>query len=138
MDIKVMYGDTTTRTGAIMKYKKELQSRGVLLLVKAATQLYNLQMDDNINLMVWKAGYTEKERIEVDSHNCEKLMNTHDYNRPDIRLPGHPVKDLKSLLLKFWWMGYGQYPELADSELDSSRYLNWAYFKYCLRAVAPV
>ena len=130
MDVRVMYG--TDQEAAIKKYSQELESRGILLLIRTAIQIYNVAYQDRIDVEMWRIGYSAEDRQSFIAINLQKLKKKEEYNQAHIRLPQYPAKDLKALLLKFLWMGYGQLPEFTGSELDSSKYLNWKYFQKSL------
>ena len=135
MDVRIKYGSVREQTAAIRKYINESESRSVLLLIRSATEMYNNLVQDGqqINLNLHLAKLDEDGYVELIAGNLQKLIREYDY--PLIRNPEYLAHDVRSFLIKMWWMGYGQLPEFADSKIDSGKYLNWKYFKESLEFI---
>ena len=132
MDIALSYGSQLEQSLAAKKYSNELESKCILSLVGAATNMYNMlvEEEDRIDLKVYLTKYDLQMVHSLFYGNLKTLEDR--YNAADISMPDHQVKDVKSFLIKMWWMGYGQLPSWQGSKRDSTGYLNWNYFRKSL------
>ena len=144
MDVRVMFGVRGDREQkkisqmiAADRYCQELQSKGILTLVGAALNLYNMLMsiNDKIDLRVYPTTFEAVQRQELIKINAKKLEQK--YNEESYRNPGIPPDSIREFLIKMYWMGYQQLPIYDGLRYASGKHLTWDYFVKTLQRLQP-
>ena len=124
MDVTLFYGSEDKQSAIIKKYSQELESRGVLLLIAKAIDMYNRLVlpKDKIDLngnpdLVRQSSMSE---ILYNLRSLSLLNNEAEITNPNIY-----VRDMKRFLIKMYWMGYAEH----------TQYLNWKYVRNSLRFI---
>ena len=144
MDVRTMYSvkREERQIGTMLtaqKYMNELESKGILSLIAAATDLYNMIAPEHqqIYLDVYPDGFSKMERIKQFENNWSKLNIFYKYD--NLRNPEDKPRSIKEFLIKMWWMGYQQLPDYIDyPHLRSGEYLNWNIFVNDLKQLANI
>ena len=136
LDTIVMYGaqlgNATVAEVSIFaaqQYLQQLESKAILSLVGAATFFYNTIVpleQDMIKLDIYTEGHSQQQRSEHILKNLRQLRLY--YDDPKYQNPGYIPGNVKDLLIKWWWMGYKQLPQLQDSTLIPGQGMTWNWF----------
>ena len=142
MDVSIMYGadfgdKTQSQIIAANIYLQELEAKGILTLVGAATELYNKLVPQRQRIdLETHCGFTEEKRKRFIANNWRKLHNK--YNQPNLRNPELPPVNIKQFLIKMAWIGYEQLSLLRNDNSSHFKptYLTWQYFDNRLKILA--
>ena len=116
---------------AASQYRQELESKGVLSLVAALTDLWNMLCpEDKIELEVYP-GHTEQDRIRCFEHNLRQLQGKYHQAK---YMDTQSVANIKIMLIRYWWMAYRQAGVVQDDR-DNGDYLTWNGFTRVLRMI---
>ena len=120
IEIELMYNEKEeNRMKAGMKYSKELESKGILTLIAAATQYHDMIVSTNqqIGLQTSPDLQTKVERTKMFKNNWNKLNQY--YQHENLQNYEYVPKNITQFLIKWWWMGYKQ------CETVSNPYFTW-------------
>ena len=127
MDIQLLCTKTEEyHIKAAKRYSNELESKGILALIAAATEFHDMIVPEGQKIgLQTNSGIKHNSTALKDMflYNWDKL-NVH-YNDTNLQNQHYIPKSIKEFLIKWWWMGYNQYAQHSLLGALSTHSFNW-------------